>query len=314
MLDTKYRIGFMGTPEFAVASLQALINDGRYEIKIVITQPDKPVGRSKELIPSPVKKTALSADLNILTPVKIKGNTELFEQLKVLNLDVIIVVAYCKILQQELLDIPKKGIVNVHGSILPKYRGASPIAAAILNGDAKTGVTIMQLELSMDTGPIIGFSEVINMEADDTTASLSKKLSQIGADALIKYLSDYLEEKITPQLQDETQATMVKLINKQDGLINWQEEAKLIERKIRAYHPWPSTFTKFDNKLLKILRAEFLTETGAVGRVWQTADGYPAVFANNGSLKLLQVQLEGKKSTSGADFLKGYPSLLSGLI
>lgn len=304
----------MGTPEFAVATLSALISDGQYQIAAVITQSDKPMGRSKELVPSPVKKWAVAAGLPVLTPDKVKGNAELFEQLKALDLDAIVVAAYGKILPQEMLDIPKRGVVNVHGSLLPKYRGASPIAAAILNGDPTTGVTIMKMELAMDTGPVIGSSDKVPIAPDDTTATLSEKLSRIGAEALIKYLPDYLDGKITPTPQDNTQATSVKLINKEDGLINWQEDAKMIERKVRAYQPWPSAFTKLDGKILKVLRAELLPEVGTPGQVWQTPDGYPAVFTGNGSLKLLELQLEGKKTTTGVDFLRGYPKLLSGLI
>jgi len=310
----KYRVGFMGTPEFAVASLQALIKDGRFEIKVVVTQPDKPVGRSKQLQPSPVKKWAVATGLPVLAPDKVRDNVELFERLKALDLDTIVVTAYGKILPQEILDIPKYGVVNVHGSTLPKYRGASPIAAAILNGDGQTGVTIMRMELAMDTGPVIGSSDKVPIAPDDTTATLSEKLSQIGAQTLLKYLPDYLDGKITPTPQDDTQATSVKLINKEDGLINWQEDAKKIECKIRAYQPWPSAFTKLDGKILKVLRAELLPETGTAGVVWRTPDGHPAVFTRNGSLKLLEVQLEGKKSTTGVDFLRGYPKLLSGLI
>jgi len=310
----KYKIGFMGTPEFAVASLQALINDGRYQVAAVITQPDKPVGRSKELISSPIKQTALAAGLTVITPNKLRGNTDLFSQLEALDLDAIIVVAYGKILPQEILDIPKHGVVNVHGSILPKYRGASPIAAAILNDDKTTGVTIMQMGPAMDTGPIIGFSSLIDIADYDTTTSLSTKLSIIGAEALIKYLPDYLDGKITPQPQDNDQATTVKLINKEDGLINWNEDAALIARKIRAYYPWPGTFTTFNGKNLKVIRADALPETGTPKSVWKDPNGYPVIFAGSGSLKLIQVQLEGKKPTSGADFLKGYPQLLNGLV
>lgn len=310
----KYRTGFMGTPEFAVASLQALIQDGRFEIKAVITQPDRPIGRSKEPQPSPVKKAALEAGLTAITPAKVKGSTELFNQLKALNLDAIVVVAYGKILPQEILDIPKMGVVNVHGSTLPKYRGASPIAGAILSGDAKTGVTIMKLDPEMDTGPIIGISEPVKIAANDTTATLSTKLSLAGAQTLLKCLPDYLEGKITPTPQDETQATYTKLITKEDGQINWNGEAAAIERQIRAYQPWPGAFTQFKGKLLKILRAETIAETHDAGKAWKTLDEYPAIGTKAGSLKLLEVQLEGKKSTSGVDFLRGHPQLLSGLI
>lgn len=304
----------MGTPEFAVVSLQALLSDDRFEIKIVVTQPDRPVGRSKDPQPSPIKKTALAAGVPVLTPAKVKGNTELFEQLKALDLDAIVVVAYGKILPQEILDIPKRGVVNVHGSLLPKYRGASPIAGAILNNDAETGVTIMRLVLEMDAGPIIGKSDPVRIEPADITATLSTKLSSVGADALLKYLPDYLDGKITPTPQDETQATYTKLLTKEDGRIDWNNEATFIERKIRAYQPWPGAYTQLEEKILKILRAEVIAETRGIGEVWKTLDGYPAASTGSGSLKLLEVQWEGKKPTSGVDFLRGHPQLLSRLV
>jgi len=310
----KYKIGFMGTPEEAAIILQALINSGLFDIRVVITRPDKPVGRSDQPQPSPVKQAALSANILVLTPEKVKGNSELLDQLRALDLDTIVVAIYSKILPPKILDMPKMGVVNVHPSILPKYRGASPVTGAILNNDPETGVTIMRLEETMDTGPIIGVSEKIKIESYDTTSSLAEKLAKIGAEALIKFLPDYLDGKIIPVPQADSGVTYVKLIDKQDGLINWQEDAAAIERKIRAYYPWPGTFTKFNGKTLKIIRADVLPETGTLQSVWRTPDGYPAIFANGGSLKLIQVQLEGKKPTTGADFLKGYPTLLSGLV
>lgn len=309
--NKKYITIFIGTPEFAIPSLKALISSPLFDIQAVITQPDKPGKRGKQSLPSPIKKEVEENNITVLTPTKIKNNLELFQTLKNLNPDIIVVVAYGKILPQEVLDIPKFGVVNLHGSILPKYRGASPITASILNGDKETGITLMKMELAMDTGPIIAISNPITIAKDDTVASLSEKMSKIGAETLIEHLPQYLEGKLTPKKQDEKQATYVKLITKQDGVINWKESAEVIERKVRAYWKWPSVFTRFNNKLLKIFRAEVLNKiTDKPGIVWLTDDKYPAVNTSVGSLKLLEVQLEGKKVTSGKDFVSGHKELI----
>ena len=309
--NKKYKTIFIGTPGFAIPSLKALIDSPLFDVQAVITQPDKPGRRGKQPLSSPIKKEAEENNIKVLTPEKIKNNLELFQTLKDLDTDIIVVVAYGKILPQEILDIPRFGVVNIHGSILPKYRGASPIAASILNGDVETGVTLMKMELEMDAGPIIAISQPITITKNDTIVSLSEKMSGIGAEMLIKYLPQYLESKIIPQEQDDNQATYVKLITKQDGVINWQELAEVIERKVRAYWKWPSAFTRFNNKLLKIFRAEVLNiTTGKPGIVWLTDDKYPAVNTSAGSLKLLEIQLEGKKTTYGKDFIVGHKELI----
>lgn len=305
----------MGTPLFAVSPLKALIADNRFEIIGVVTQPDKPTGRGQNQKSSPIKSVALENNLPVFTPNKIKNDPEFLNRLKNLQPDVIVVVAYGKILPQTILDIPKFGIVNVHASLLPKYRGASPITAAILNGDKTTGITLMKMDLAMDTGPIIATSEEIAIEMEDTTATLSKKLSDIGADLLIEYLPKYLGGEITPRPQDETKATYVKTIQKSDGKINWQETAEVIDRKIRGYYPWPGSFTNFNGKLLKILQAEVLTENPSTpGTVWQTLDKYPAIATSHGSLKIIKLQLEGKSGARGKDFLLGYPTFIGTIL
>lgn len=305
----------MGTPLFAVPHLKALISDSRFEVVGVVTQPDKPTGRGRALRQNPIKSVALENKLTVLTPSKIKHDLEFLNQLQNLQPDIIVVVAYGKILPQVILDIPKFGIVNVHASLLPKYRGASPIAAAILNGDSTTGITLMKMDLTMDTGPLIATSEEIAIESEDTTATLSEKLSDVGADLLLEYLPKYLSGKITPRPQDETKATYVKTIQKADGKINWQENAEIIGRKIRGYYPWPGSFTEFNGKLLKILQAEVLAENPvAPGTVWQIEDKYPALATTQGSLKIIKLQLEGKQATSGKDFLLGYPTFIGTIL
>ncbi|MFH1088277.1 MAG: methionyl-tRNA formyltransferase [Patescibacteria group bacterium] len=222
----QYKLIFMGTPEFAVLSLQTLINNPSFDIKAVVTQPDKPIGRQGTPQPSPIKQLATQNNLDVITPEKIRHNTEFIAQLKSINPDVIVVVAYGKILPQEILDIPKHGIVNVHASLLPQYRGASPITASILNDDEHTGVTLMKMELAMDTGPIIVKSNPIKIEDTDTTASLTQKLMQVGANLLDQYLTQYLDGKIKPTPQDNTKATNVKIIHKEDGKIDWKIQQK----------------------------------------------------------------------------------------
>jgi methionyl-tRNA formyltransferase len=313
--NPRYKVVFMGTPIFAVPSLKTLIADDQFEVVGVVTQPDKPTGRGQGLSQSPVKSVALENKLTVLTPSKIKHDLEFLNQLKDLQPDVIVVVAYGKILPQAVLNIPKFGIINVHASLLPKYRGASPITAAILNGDKITGITLMKMDLAMDTGPIIATSEEVAIRPEDTTAALSEKLSDIGANLLIEYLPKYLVGEITPRPQDEMGATYVKTIQKSDGKINWQEDAEIIERKIRAYYPWPGSCTNFNGKLLKILQTELLPENPVVpGTVWPTLDKYPAIATIKGSLKISKLQLEGKSVTSGKDFLLGYPVFIGSIL
>ncbi len=303
----------MGTPKFALPSLQALINDSNLEVNLVITQPDKSTGRNKILKPSPIKELALSNNIEVFTLDKIKSDAKIKEKIIKANPDVIVVVAYGKILPQEILDISKMGTVNIHASILPKYRGASPVVGSILAGDKQTGVTLMKLDAQMDTGPIIAISQPVLISQNDTTATLSDKLAKIGANLLISNLTKYIEGQIKPQPQDNTQATYVKLIKKSDGQINWNESAEIIARKIRAYIPWPSAFTKYQNKLLKIVSAITIDKTTGKtpGTIWLTDDKYPAVNTSLGSLKLIEVQLAGKKPMSGKNFLLGQSGFIN---
>jgi len=310
---SKYKIVFMGTPKFSLPSLQALINDPNLEVNLVITQSDKPTGRNKILKSSPIKELALANNIEVITPDKIKGNAEIKEKIIKANPDVIVVVAYGKILPQEILDIPKMGVVNIHASLLPKYRGASPVVGSILAGDKQTGVTLIKLDAQMDTGPIIAKSQPVLISQNDTTTTLSNKLSKVGVDLLIDNLAKYIEGQIKPQPQNNTQATYVKLIKKSDGQINWNESAEIIARKIKAYIPWPSAFTKYQDKLLKIISAAIIDKTTnkIPGTIWLTDDKYPAVNTSLGSLKLIEVQLAGKKPMSGKNFLLGQSDFIN---
>jgi len=310
-----YKIVFMGTPKFAIPSLKTLINSSSFKVGLVITQPDKPTGRSKTLKPSPIKELALANNIEVLAPDNIKNDIELKNKIEKINPDAIVVVAYGKILPKTILDIPKMGVINIHASILPKYRGASPIPASILAGDKQTGVTLMKLDTKMDTGPILAISKTVYINNKDTTDTLSQKLSQVGANLLIDNLRKYIDNNLKPQSQDDTKATYTKLINKSDGQIDWHETAEVIERKIRAYNPWPSAFTTFKNKKLKILEAKIITETkNNPGQVWKTEDKYPAIATSQNNLKLIKIQLEGKKPTTGKEFLLGYPNFVGSVL
>lgn len=302
-MERRYRVIFMGTPEFAVPSLKALLNDARFEVAAVVTQPDKPVGRKQTITPSPVKVVAEEKGIPVLQPVKVKNNPEFWQELKDLEPEVTVVAAYGKILPQAVLDIPSKGIVNVHASFLPKYRGASPITGAILNGDTETGVTIMKMELEMDTGEIIAKSEPVEILPTDTTASLAARLAEVGAKVLIESLPRYLSGEITLIPQDEGEATYVKLIKKEDGLIDWNYDETYIERLIRAYDPWPGTYTEWNGQMIKILSAEVSPAVDNPKGKLAKIDGQLYI----GKLRISQLQLAGKKPMYGKSFLAGYP-------
>lgn len=313
LMEKRYKVVFMGTPEFAVPSLTALLNDAQFEIVAVVTQPNKPVGRKQVITPSPVKVLAQKKGIVVLQPVKVKTGVGFWNELRELKPDVIVVAAYGRILPQEILDIPPKGIVNVHASFLPKYRGASPISASILNGDSETGVTIMKMELAMDTGEIIAKSQSVAISPTDTTATLTEKLAEVGAQTLIEGLPKYLNGEITPQPQDNQKATYVKLIKKEDGLIDWHNNEEHIARQTRAYFPWPSAYTRLSlgsardtSQLVKILSAEVNPSVenpkGTIAKI----DGRLYI----GRLKISQLQLAGKKPMDGKAFLSGYPQSL----
>lgn len=301
----------MGTPEFAVPSLDGLIHDERFEIVGVVTQPDRPRGRGQKMQMSPVREIAQKYSLRTFQPEKVKNNPELITDIKTLSPDIIVVAAYGKILPQEFLDIGK--IVNIHGSFLPKYRGASPIAAAILNGEQQTGITLMEMTLGMDEGPIIAMSDPVDIDRLDTTKSLSGKMSQVGAKLLINKLPDYLAGKISPAPQDDTQATYTKLIKKEDGQIDWGISEIEIVRHIMAMNPWPSAYTRLSlgdardsSKLLKLLEAEYIESSDIPKNTVAQVGGEMMI----GHIRILRVQLEGRSAMSGSEFIRGYPGMI----
>jgi methionyl-tRNA formyltransferase len=297
------RLVFMGTPDFAVPVLKTLI--GRYEIVAVVTQPDRRARRGRKLEASPVKALALAHDLPVLQPPSLR-RPDAVAELRALKPEVIVVAAYGQILPAEVLDIPSGGCLNVHASLLPKYRGAAPVSAAILAGEEGTGVTIMLMDEGMDTGPILS-QATCPISPQDTRESLSARLAQLGADLLTATLPRWLAGEIEPQPQDHGQATYCRIITKEDGLIDWSQSAVEIWRRSRAYYPWPGTYTYWRGKLLKVLRAEALPQwsgEGQPGRAMALDEGL-AVATGEGALLLGEVQLAGKRALSAQDFARG---------
>lgn len=300
MLNGK-KIVFMGSPQYAVPILEALHE--KYQVAGVITQPDKPVGRGKKIQSPPVKILAEKLGLPVLQPEKIRGN-DFLQDLAALAPDVVIVAAYGKILPKAILDFPKFGCVNVHASLLPKWRGASPIQCAILNGDAATGATIMLMDEGVDTGHILSQREV-QIEPDDTAESLSTKLSISGAQLLAETLPEYLAGNLKAVAQKDEEASYTRMINKEDGELKFTRDAAGLERRVRAYYPWPICFFKWNENVLRVIKAKInQTKELACGQRG-ILDKFPCVGTSTFDLKLLEVQPSGKRIMSGKDFLNG---------
>ena len=299
------RIVFMGTPDFSVGALEALIEAG-HEIAAVVTQPDKPKGRSGQMQFPPVKECALKHGLTIWQPQKIK-TPEWVERLRELNADVFIVAAFGQILSKEILDMPKYGCVNIHASLLPKYRGAAPINWAIINGEKETGVTIMQMNEGVDTGDMLT-RVVVPIAPKETAETLFDKLAKAGAELIVETLPRLEAGEIIPVPQDESQASHVKMMGKSLGRIDWNKDAVSIERLIRGLNPWPSAYTHVHGKTLKIWWAEVVAgdETKAPGTVLPGGKGELLVQTGKDALKITELQLEGKKRMDTAAFLRGY--------
>ena len=302
----------MGTPEFAENIFRKFCDALRdkFEIIAVVTAQDKPIGRKQILTPSPVKKWALENNLPVLQPDKIR-NPEWIEKIKALNPDLIILVAYGQIIPEEILNIPKYKALNIHPSLLPKYRGASPIQSVILCGETETGVCLMIMDKEMDHGEIIA-SEKLSIKDNVSFAGLSQQLSDLGANLLIKTLPDWIEGKIKAQEQNHNQATFCKLIKKEDGKIDWNKSAQEIERQIRAFRKWPESYTDFNGKVLKILEAGFENKKTdyKIGEVFLDENKNLCVQTGNGILILNTVQLEGKNPVSAKEFLNGHKEII----
>lgn len=307
------RIIFMGTPEFAAPTLRALLTAApqqNWQVVAVATQPDRPAGRSKQPVSSPVKQVALAVNTPVLQPASLRKEPAAVEAIRQLAPDVIVVAAYGLILPKSVLEIPTFGCINVHASLLPAYRGASPITAAILDGLTETGVTIMLMEEGMDTGPALR-QAAQPIHATDTTATLSARLAEQGAALLVETLVAWRSGEAAPVVQSALSRTpsTCRLIKKEDGRIDWTQPAAVIERMTRAYTPWPSAYTLWKGEPFKIIEAAVIAGNDAPGHVTRTAEGV-TVGAGAGLLLLHTVQPAGKRALDVRSFLNGAPDFI----
>lgn len=303
------KLVFCGTPPFAVPSLERLVTAG-HDVQLVVTQPDRPQGRGMELTAPPVKQSALRLGLPVTQPEKIKNNEEFRARLAAIQPDAIIVVGYGRIIPGWMLYLPRYGNINVHASLLPKYRGAAPIQWAIANGETVTGVTTMKIDEGLDTGDIL-LKRPMDIGPEDTAVTLAPRLAELGAELLVETLEKLQQGTVTPVPQDDSLATLAPILKKEDGLVDFCRSAQQIHNRLRGFQPWPGAYTHFRGKNLKIVSA----------RVAENADDPPQLspgelcvsrnklFAGCGAgsaLELLQVQPEGKKAMSARDFISGY--------
>ena len=295
------RIVFMGTPEFAVKALLACAGVG--QVVAAVTQPDKPKGRGQELSPPPVKVAAQARGIPVLQPAKIR-NTGFAQELAALRPDVCVVAAYGKILPREVLEVPPRGCVNVHASLLPRFRGAAPIQWAIASGDAKTGVCLMRMDEGLDTGPVIACRELA-IRPGETSQSLHDALSELGGRLLREELPRYLAGELRPVPQPQEGVVLAPLIDKEEGRLDFQRSAAELERRLRAFTPWPGAFTTLDGALLKVHRAKVSGGKGAPGELLAAGPEGLEVACGDGSLLLVEVQPEGKRRMTAAEFLAG---------
>lgn len=305
------KIVFMGTPDFAVPTLEALYQS-RHEVAAVVTQPDKPKGRGKAMAMPPVKEKALEYGIPVYQPVRVRKDEAFFEELTKIQPDVIVVIAFGQILPERILNLPKYGCINIHASLLPKYRGAAPIQWAVINGDEVSGVTTMQMDVGLDTGDILDTVEV-RLDPKETGGSLFDRLRLAGGKLILSTLEKAEAGILHPVKQDEAEATHVTMLDKSMGQIDWSMDAAVIERLIRGLNPWPSAYTKFEGKTLKIWSAD--VEEDAAGRsspetfgqVVRVGKDAFSVQTGKGLLTIRELQLEGKKRMDTAAFLRGYP-------
>jgi len=301
------RVVFMGTPDFAVGALEAIIEAG-HEVVAVVTQPDKPKGRGKEMQITPVKACAIAHNIPVLTPVKIKA-PEAIAELKQYPADVFVVAAFGQILSKEILEMPPLGCVNIHASLLPKYRGAAPIQWAILDGEKETGVTIMQMNEGLDTGDIL-LQDTVEITDTETGESLFDKLAECGAKLIVEALPKLAAKELIPVKQNEEESSYAKILHKSIGKLDFSQPAVVLERKVRGLNSWPSAFTFFNGKTLKIWEAFVEDEKESVkdclpGTVCEVRKDAICVKTGEGILRITSVQLEGKKRMETAAFLLG---------
>ena len=290
----------MGSPDFSLPTLRALA--GAYHVVGVVTQPDRASGRGRELNPPPVKSLARELDIPVMQPEKLR-QPEAMEQLRQWDPDLIVVAAFGQILKKDVLFLPRFGCINVHASLLPRWRGASPIQAAILHGDEETGITIMKMDVGLDTGPMLS-QKSIRLTRDDTAGSVFEKLSHLGANLLIETLPDYLSGKLQPVPQREEGVMYAPMLKKEDGQLDFTHPADELERRVRAFNPWPGAFMDFDGMLLKVHHTHVEDGKAKAGQRL-IYENQPAVGAGSGLLILDEVQPAGKKSMNGKSFLAG---------
>jgi methionyl-tRNA formyltransferase len=293
-------IVFMGSPDFSLPTLRALA--GQYEVVGVVTQPDRASGRGRELKAPPVKVLAQELNIPFIQPEKLK-QPEAMEQLRLWHPDLIVVAAFGQILRKDVLELPRFGCINVHASLLPRWRGAAPINAAILHGDEETGITIMKMDVGLDTGPMLR-QRSIRLTREDTAGSVFEALARLGADLLLETLPDYLSGRIQPVPQPEEGATYAPMLKKEEGRLDFTRSAQELERRIRAFNPWPGAFMDFEGAMLKVHRTHVEPGEAEAGQRLVYRD-QPAVGAGGGLLILDEVQPAGKKPMSGKSFLAG---------
>jgi methionyl-tRNA formyltransferase len=301
------KIVFMGTPDFAVPTLEALICSKQHEVVGVVTQPDKPKGRGNVMQYSPVKETALKYGIPVYQPMKVR-EPEAVHTIREMKPDVAVVVAFGQILTKEILEMPPYGCINIHASLLPKYRGSAPIQRVILEGETETGLTAMFMDIGIDTGDMLK-KVAVEIAPDETAESLHHKLAPLGGQLILDVLSEVEQGTLVREKQDDSQATSAPQLRKETGLIHWNRPAIEIERLIRGLNPWPSAYTMLDQKVLKIWDAQVWQEEADVlcGTIWDVRKNGMAVQTGQGSLWIRRVQLEGKKQMDAAAFLRGYP-------
>ena len=300
------KLVFCGTPQFAVPSLEHLVAAG-HDVRLVVTQPDRPQGRGMELTAPPVKQSALRLGLPVTQPEKIKNNDEFLSRLAAIQPDAIIVVGYGRIIPGWMLHLPQYGNINVHASLLPKYRGAAPIQWAIAKGESATGVTTMKIDEGLDTGDIL-LKRAMEIRPEDTAVTLAPRLAELGADLLVETLEELKRGILEPVPQDDSLATLAPILKKEDGLVDFSRSATEIHNRLRGFQPWPGAYTQFRGKNLKISLAHVAENAPQIslGELRVSGDKLFAGCGAGSSLELLQVQPEGKKVMSGRDFISGY--------
>jgi methionyl-tRNA formyltransferase len=298
---------FCGTPRFAVPTLDELVEDG-FHVNLVVTQPDRPKGRGLELVPSPIKQRAMQLGLPVAQPENIKKNDDFRARLTALKPDAIVVVGYGRIIPQWMLDLPPLGNINLHASLLPKYRGAAPIQWAIARGETVTGVTTMKIDAGLDTGDIL-LQEEIPIAPDDTAETLAPKLASMGADVTVETMRGLQIGAIHPRQQDHTQATLAPILKKEDGLLDFSRPATDILNRMRGFQPWPGAYSKFRGKNLQISNAAVVDRALPLSELKIDGEHLFVGCGQGTAIELLELQVEGKKRTSASDFIRGYRPL-----